>query len=114
MSTTLVPRRASGRRQRPLALAAALLTSSVAVLTLATATPASAAPSNCERWKSGSNQQTINARCTSGTGHYGVAASCTDGTRNWSATGRVVGIGEITSAICKGGTVSGSALHFFV
>ncbi|GAB3562506.1 hypothetical protein GCM10027445_03230 [Amycolatopsis endophytica] len=110
MTTTRLPRRATGHRRGVRALAATVLTSALGALALVTAAPASATPDDCTRWTSGSRGQTINVVCTAGTGHYGIAAACWDGS---SATSKVVGIGETASAICYNSSVRSSILHFF-
>jgi hypothetical protein len=102
MSTTRLSRRATMRRQGLRALAVGVTTSALAALAVVTAAPASATPSGCEIWLSGSRGQTANGRCTAGTGSYYTRAVCNDGT---VAYGPIVTIGRVSSAICYGSAV---------
>lgn len=102
MSTTRLSLRATMRRQGLRALAVGVTTSALAALAVVTAAPASARPSDCEIWLSGSRGQTANGRCTAGTGRYYTRAICKDGT---IAHGSVVNIGRVSSAICYGSAV---------
>lgn len=101
------PRLTTGHRR---ALTATALASILGALSLVTAAPASATPSDCTRWISGSRGQTINVVCKSGTGRYGVAARCVNGKH---APGKVVAIGETTSAICYNSSVEAHVLYFY-
>jgi len=102
MTTTRLSHRTTMRRQGLRALAVGVTTSALAALAVVAAAPASATPSNCEIWISGSRGQTANGRCTKGTGRYYTSASCANGT---SVNGRIVNIGQVSSAICYGSSV---------
>ena len=89
------------------ALAVSVTTSALAALAVVVAAPASAAPTKCEMWLSGSRGQTLNGRCTAGTGKYYTRAVRNDGRH---AYGSVVGIGRVSSAICFDSDVHSGAI----
>ena len=79
-------------------------------VTVVTAAPAEATPSNCSvsYLLTGSLRTGAHGRCTSGTGQYRLATTCTDELRGSSVTyyGSWVGIGSYSTVHCpnSGGT----------